>query len=87
MATPFFAGVAALLFQAKGKDASVAYGARNLFETTASPLITARADGAPLHTVTQQGAGLIQAYKAIHATTIVSPGELLLNDTANFKPE
>lgn len=87
MATPFFAGTVALLFQAKGKAISVAYGARDLFETTASPLVTARANGAPLHTVTQQGAGLIQAYKAIHTTTIISPGELLLNDTANFKPD
>jgi hypothetical protein len=35
--------------------------------------------------VTQQGAGLINVFDAIHSTTIVSPGELILNDTAHFK--
>jgi hypothetical protein len=87
MATPFFAGTAALLVQAKGKSVSLALSARDLFQTTANPVVAARTDGAPLHTVTQQGAGLINAYKAVHTTTIVTPGELLLNDTAHFAPE
>lgn len=39
------------------------------------------------HRLTQQGAGLIDAYAAIHATTIISKGELILNDTANFVGE
>ena len=34
--------------------------------------------------VAQQGAGLIDAWAAVHYKTIVSPGELLLNDTANI---
>jgi len=37
--------------------------------------------------LTQQGAGLIDAYATIHPRTLVSPGELILNDTAHFKGE
>jgi len=42
-------------------------------------------DGDPLQTVSQQGAGLINVFDAIYATTVVSPSELALNDTAHFK--
>jgi len=31
--------------------------------------------------------GLINVHKAIHYKTVVTPGELLLNDTAYFKPK
>ncbi|KIM45529.1 hypothetical protein M413DRAFT_442200 [Hebeloma cylindrosporum] len=85
MATPFVAGVSALLLTAKGKTAAVAKGARDLFETTSSRVPSSHTDGALPHTLTQAGAGLIDAYKALHTTTIVSPGELILNDTAHFK--
>ncbi|KDR67581.1 hypothetical protein GALMADRAFT_161607 [Galerina marginata CBS 339.88] len=84
MATPFVAGVSALLLNAKGKSPAVAKSARTLFETTASKIPSSFTDGDPLHTLTQAGAGLIQAFEAVHATTIVSPGELILNDTAHF---
>ncbi|KAF4599319.1 hypothetical protein EYR40_006411 [Pleurotus pulmonarius] len=85
MATPFVAGSAALLFQAKGKSADVGRSARTLFETTAQRVPSTHTDGDPLQTLTQQGAGLINVFNAIHTTTIVSPGELILNDTAHFK--
>ena len=85
MATPFVAGSAALLFSVKGNSASVGKGARTLFETTAKRVPSSYTDGDPLQTVSQQGAGLINVFDAIHATTVVSPGELLLNDTAHFK--
>lgn len=85
MATPFLAGSAALLLQVKGKSAAVARGARDLFETTAQRVPSSHTDGEPLQTVTQQGAGLINVFDAIYAKTIVSPGELILNDTANFR--
>lgn len=86
MATPFLAGSSALLLSVKGKSPAVATSARTLFETTAQMIGSSKTDGAPLQTLTQQGAGLVNVFNAIHATTIVSPGELILNDTANFKP-
>ncbi|KAF4621066.1 hypothetical protein D9613_000162 [Agrocybe pediades] len=85
MATPFVAGVSALLLSAKGKSPAVAKAARSLFETTATKLPSSYSDNDPLQTLTQAGAGLIQAYDAVHATTIISPSELVLNDTAHFK--
>jgi hypothetical protein len=85
MATPFVAGSSALLLSVKGKSAAVASAARTLFETTAQEVGSSKTDGDPLQTLTQQGAGLINVFNAIHSTTIVSPGELILNDTANFE--
>ncbi|KAG5646298.1 hypothetical protein DXG03_003895 [Asterophora parasitica] len=85
MATPFLAGSAALLFNVKGKTAAVAKGARTLFETTAQRVASSRTDADPLQTVTQQGAGLINVYDALFATTSLSVGQLVLNDTAHFK--
>ncbi|PPQ90634.1 hypothetical protein CVT25_006617 [Psilocybe cyanescens] len=86
MATPFLAGSSALLLSVKGRSPAVATAARTLFETTAQMIGSSKTDGAPLQTLTQQGSGLVNVFNAIHATTIVSPGELILNDTANFKP-
>ena len=85
MATPFVAGSAALLFSVKGNSSLVGRSARTLFETTAQRVPSSKTDGDPLQTVTQQGAGLINVFDAIHSTTIVSPGELILNDTTHFK--
>ena len=80
MATPFVAGSAALLLSTKGKSQDV----RSLFQTTARVIPSSKTDGEPLQTLTQQGAGLINVYDAIHSTTQVSPGELILNDTSHF---
>ncbi|KAK7053167.1 hypothetical protein VNI00_003786 [Paramarasmius palmivorus] len=87
MATPFAAGSAALLLQVKGKSKEVTQGARTLFETTSTKVPSSHTDGDPLQTLTQQGAGLINVYNALHSTTFVSPGELILNDTAHFVGE
>ncbi|KAF8524710.1 subtilisin-like protease [Hysterangium stoloniferum] len=84
MATPFMAGSAALLLQVKGKSQSVARGARTLFETTAQKIPSSHTDGDPLQTLTQQGAGLINVFNALTFKTVVTPGELILNDTAHF---
>lgn len=86
MATPFMAGVSALLFGVKGTAPEVGLTARTLFETTAQRVPSSHTDGDPLQTVTQQGAGLVDAFKAIHADVIVSPAELITNDTAHFQP-
>ncbi|KAF7797605.1 hypothetical protein EIP86_008805 [Pleurotus ostreatoroseus] len=87
MATPFMAGVSALLFGLKGKSAEVGTTARTLFETTAQLVGSSHTDGDPLQTVAQQGAGLVDAFKALTTDIIVSPGELLTNDTAHFVGE
>ncbi|PFH46516.1 hypothetical protein AMATHDRAFT_7712 [Amanita thiersii Skay4041] len=85
--TPFIAGSAALLLQAKGKShlKDVAIDVRTLLETTGRPLRSSHSDKAPLQTVSKQGAGLINVYNAVRYQTVVTPGELLLNDTAHLK--
>ncbi|EJD54606.1 hypothetical protein AURDEDRAFT_179722 [Auricularia subglabra TFB-10046 SS5] len=83
MATPFTAGSAALLLQTKGRG--IARSVRTLLQTTAQTVPSNLTDGSPPQTLAQQGAGLINVNNAIHFTTIVTPGELLLNDTANFR--
>lgn len=85
MATPFMAGVSALLFSSKGTSARVGQTARTLFETTAQLVPSSKTDGDPLQTAAQQGAGLVDAFTALTTDVIVSPGEILLNDTAHFK--
>ncbi|OBZ70623.1 Minor extracellular protease vpr [Grifola frondosa] len=82
--TPFIAGVSALLLGVKGNSPDVGRSARSLFETTAQRISSSHVHGQPLQTVTQQGAGLINAFKAIHADIVVSPGEWITNDTENF---
>ncbi|KAF9264126.1 subtilisin-like protease [Marasmius fiardii PR-910] len=84
MATPFVAGSAALLLQVKGKSSDVVHNIRNLLETTAAPVPSNHTDDALLQTVTQQGAGLINVYNAAYTTTLISPAELILNDTAHL---
>lgn len=81
------AGVGALLFQAKGTTTAVGLGARALFQTTAQPISSTHTDDGVLQTLAGQGGGLVDAYKAVYTTTTVVPAELLLNDTAYFKPE
>ncbi|GJJ15891.1 hypothetical protein Clacol_010169 [Clathrus columnatus] len=84
MATPALAGCAALLLELKGKSLVTARNARTLFETTAQMVPSSRTDGDPLQTLTQQGAGLVNIFNAVTYNTLLSPGELLLNDTTYF---
>ncbi|KAL0072270.1 hypothetical protein AAF712_000032, partial [Marasmius tenuissimus] len=86
MATPFAAGAAALLLEVRGKTNEVVQEVRTFFETNAVG-VPASKNGDRLQTIAQQGAGLVNVYNAIQSTTIVSPGELILNDTAHFKGE
>ncbi|KAL0572698.1 hypothetical protein V5O48_009272 [Marasmius crinis-equi] len=85
MATPFAAGSAALLLEVKGKDPAFVRSIRTLLETTAAPVPVDHSDNPLLQTLTQQGAGLVNVFSAVHSTTLVAPGELVLNDTAHFK--
>ncbi|KAJ8696129.1 hypothetical protein PTI98_006019 [Pleurotus ostreatus] len=84
MATPFAAGAAALVLQARGKGKDVSREMRDLFQTTAIPVASSKEEGSIANTVSQQGAGLVQVDRASQYKTLVSPGQLLLNDTANL---
>ncbi|KAH7370242.1 peptidase S8/S53 domain-containing protein [Rhexocercosporidium sp. MPI-PUGE-AT-0058] len=84
MSAPFAAGVAALLMQ-KHPDWDSAT-IRNVLATTGNPMpyndnSTKVYDF--LAPVFQQGGGLMDAYRALHTTTIVDVPNLSFNDTAN----
>jgi hypothetical protein len=81
MATPLVAGAAALMLTAKGKDRETARSVKQLLQNTAGMIPVSAADGAPIASTAQQGAGLVNVYHAIHAQSTVSTGEMLLNDT------
>ncbi|KAH7337244.1 subtilisin-like protease [Rhizoctonia solani] len=82
MAAPFVAGSAALLLQARGKSA--AKSVTTMFQNAAIP-VKFNKTTILLETAAHQGAGLIQVYDAIKNVGSMTPSELLLNDTANFK--
>lgn len=86
MACPLVAAVYALMMNVRGtKDPKTI---ENLLSSTAHP--TVFSDGITsvpyLAPVPQQGGGLIQAYDAAYATTLLSVSSLSFNDTDNFQP-
>jgi hypothetical protein len=84
MACPLTAAVYALVMEARGtKDPKTI---ENLLSATANPnLFNSGSQTIPyLAPVAQQGAGLIQAYDAAYATTLLSVSSLSFNDTDNF---
>ncbi|SPQ23103.1 0599ac91-7c63-472b-b882-512b6f71767c [Thermothielavioides terrestris] len=86
MACPLAAAVYALLMDARGtKDPRTL---ENLLSSTAHPnLFRLSGKSLPyLAPVPQQGAGLIQAWDAAQATTLLSVSSLSFNDTDNFNP-
>ncbi|KAJ7495908.1 subtilisin-like protease [Mycena galericulata] len=85
MATPFVAGAAALVLKALGTVPAVGEAVMRILQTTAAGVAASHTDAVPLLTVAQQGAGLIQVDRAVNMQTIVSPGQIALNDTAHFK--
>jgi subtilisin family serine protease len=87
MATPYIAGVLALYRSAKGPRAKIDYQMlRQILATTATPLFFS--DGKQtypyLAPVVQQGGGLVNAFAAVHYTTVINPSTLALNDTAHL---
>ncbi|KAM0335150.1 hypothetical protein ACHAQA_000191 [Verticillium albo-atrum] len=88
MSTPLVAGIYALVGQVrKTLNAQVL---RNVLASTAKPLPWF--DGETTHEdilapVPQQGAGMVQAYDAAYATTLVDTSGFSFNDTDNFTPE
>jgi len=83
MATPYLAGVAALLLESRVPAGQI----RSLLQTTASGIPSAHEANALPASLAHQGAGIINVGAAIKAVTSVSPAELLLNDTTNWERE
>ncbi len=87
MATPYIAGVLALYKSAKNSQRMLDYQTlRQILSTTATPLFFN--DGIQTYSylapIVQQGGGLVNAFAAVHYTTVISPSTLSLNDTAHF---
>lgn len=84
MACPLTAAAIALIAQARHTFDPVLI--ENLLATTANPQLFN--DGTQFYDflapVAQQGGGLIQAYDAAFATTLLSPSSLTFNDTDHF---
>ncbi|KAH7091851.1 subtilisin-like protein [Auriculariales sp. MPI-PUGE-AT-0066] len=83
MATPHAAGIAALILKAKGKG--YATNIRDLLQTTSTVIPQSYAPEAFVNTLAAGGAGQASALNALTYTTVVTPGQLLLNDTAHWK--
>ncbi|KAH6629914.1 peptidase S8/S53 domain-containing protein [Chaetomium sp. MPI-SDFR-AT-0129] len=86
MACPLAAAIYALLINTRGtKDPKTL---ENLLSSTAKPnLFRLNGESLPvLAPVAQQGAGLLQAWDAAYATTLLSVSSLAFNDTDHFAP-
>ncbi|KAH7137431.1 peptidase S8/S53 domain-containing protein, partial [Dactylonectria estremocensis] len=88
MATPYISGVGALFFGSRGGRAALGDGGAKLAHERMI------ASGKPVHhndgtdnlaSVAKQGAGLVDAEKVLLYSTSISPANLNLNDTVNFK--
>lgn len=88
MATPYLAGCVALLMEARGKGNVTPAELKALLSTTATPNVFH--DGVTaspfLGSVAQQGGGLVNAYKMMHATTSFNVSTIAFNDTQHIAP-
>jgi hypothetical protein len=84
MACPLVAAIYALIAEVRGTFDPATI--ENLLAATANPqLYNEGAGGYPvLAPVAQQGAGLVQAYDAAYATTLLSTSSLAFNDSDHF---
>ncbi|KAK1450468.1 subtilase [Colletotrichum melonis] len=88
MATPYISGVAALFFSSRGGRAALGDGgaklAHEVIVSSGKPI--RHYDGTDsLASVIHQGAGLVDAFKVVGYSTLVSPAVLNLNDTEHFQ--
>ncbi|PLW16932.1 hypothetical protein PCASD_13329 [Puccinia coronata f. sp. avenae] len=84
MSTPQIAGIAALILSHRGKKGFNGYTMRDRL-TTSSRIINYSAFLHKPHTVVHQGGGLINAYCAVMANTIIPNATLALSDSVSFK--
>ncbi|KAI8843073.1 peptidase S8/S53 domain-containing protein [Chytridium lagenaria] len=82
MASPYAAGVAALVLQALGRDRPTFDQLRTILQNSANPQKKFGTD--LIDSVAYQGAGLINAFQAVTSKTLVYPSRLALNDTQNI---
>ena len=87
MATPYIAGVIALMKQIRGKKTLNPDALTSLLATTAKPVDfnDGHTTSTFLAPVIQQGGGLVDAFTAAHTTTLLDVDNIALNDTSNFK--
>ncbi|CAD6590848.1 MAG: hypothetical protein TREMPRED_005902 [Tremellales sp. Tagirdzhanova-0007] len=83
-ACAFTSGSVALYLNAKGVNNVTPKKVREALQFSAIQ-VPVTVSGSDLESVAAQGAGKIQIFDAINSGTIVSPTELLLNDTAYFQ--
>ncbi|KAI7934958.1 hypothetical protein MJO29_016221 [Puccinia striiformis f. sp. tritici] len=86
MSAPQLAGIAALVLSHRGKKGFDGYSMRDRL-TTSSRIINYSSEAHKPHTVVHQGGGLINAWCAVMANTIVPNATLALLDTPSFKAD
>ncbi|KZV95913.1 subtilisin-like protein [Exidia glandulosa HHB12029] len=84
MACPFVAASAALVLQAQ-RQTKAHTSVRSLLQSTSAIVPSSKDDNALAASLSWQGSGLINVWDAVNAKTLVSPSELLLNDTTHWK--
>ncbi|KAJ1549536.1 hypothetical protein HK405_013213 [Cladochytrium tenue] len=81
MATPYVAGAIALYLEAKGLQNFTTV--KTAFQNAAQPM--KMYESTLIESPAHQGAGLINVYDAVTATTIITPSAIALNDTDNMQ--
>ncbi|KDE06875.1 hypothetical protein MVLG_02763 [Microbotryum lychnidis-dioicae p1A1 Lamole] len=85
MACPLAAGIAALLFSHRKADNLTPRQVKSLMATTAQPVRISQKPKDAFATVVQQGAGIVSAYRAYIAKTLIEPHSIALGDLEHFK--
>ncbi|KAJ3223990.1 hypothetical protein HDU81_008810 [Chytriomyces hyalinus] len=83
MASPYSAGITALLLQQRKSQNPSFQDVRAYLQNTASPRMIYQTES--INSVAYQGAGLLNAYYAASAESLVTPSAIALKDTDNFK--
>lgn len=79
MASPYVAGVVALLQESRGGNRSIsAKEVRTMLINNGHPFTIF--DSEELESVARQGSGLIDVYQAVRSSTVVTPEQIRLND-------